>query len=91
MRAGIALVVALAATGCSFVPTSRVRTPVEILSRAEPTGLAWRPSQRIDIDCNGTDDDVMIAQDQHRFYVGVVLNLPKQERYSVAAFALTGD
>lgn len=76
---------------CSSAQPSSVSRSDEILSRAEPPGLVWRLSQRVDVDCDAAVDEVFTAQDEHRFYVGVVLGSRREDRYSIVAFALTGE
>ena len=44
---------------------------VAALSKARP-GTDWKRSLRSDVDCDGTLDDVFIAQDTTEFHVGVV-------------------
>ncbi len=91
MKAWIALIVGFT-MACSSTQYSSVRRPAEILSRAEPQDLVWRPSQQIDVDCDATVDEVFTAQDEHRFYVGVVLgSLRGEDRYSIVPFTLTGE
>lgn len=91
MKSWIVALVILIATGCSAAGRPALAAH-EILSRAEPADLTWRASQRIDLNCDGTDDEVLTAQDEHRFYVGVVLGSPMHRgHYSIVAFALTGE
>ena len=90
MKAWIALIAGFT-MACSSTQPSSARRSGEILSRAEPPGLVWRPSQRVDVDCDATVDEVFTAQDEHRFYVGVVLGSRGEDRYSIVAFALTGE
>lgn len=88
MKPWLAFVMTVA-VGCSSIPH---RAPAEILRDAEPRNLAWTASQRLDLDCDGIADDVLTAQDEQRFYVGVVLGASHQkDRYSIVAFALGGD
>lgn len=92
-----AIAFALVAGGCvSFTDVAtrdRGEAALAALCRAEPSNLVWRHSQRIDINCDRIDDDVFVAQDEHRYYVGVVLGARTEVpgRYSIVAFSLSGD
>jgi hypothetical protein len=92
MKLWMALGLTFAAAGCSSIPHADVRTPAEILRHAEPRNLAWISSERLDLDCDGTADEVLTAQDEHWFYVGAVLGSSRREdRYSIVVFPLSGD
>jgi len=71
---------------------SRAATAREALRRAEPAGLRWQHSQRLDLNCDGKSDEVFTAVDESRFYVAVVLGpITAKSQYSVVAFRLSGD
>jgi hypothetical protein len=87
---GLALSVPIATAEERRVP--RIATARLALGRAEPAGLEWKHSQQLDVNCDGTLDEVFTATDQFRFYVGVVLGpVTRKSQYSVVSFALTGD
>jgi hypothetical protein len=91
MRPWIVALAILLGTRCATVAPT-VNDAQEILKIAEPRGLPWRASQLVDIDCDGTDDQVLTAQDEHWFYVGVVLGAGKHAgHHSIVAFALSGE
>lgn len=71
---------------------SRVETARIALRRAEPAGLRWKHSQRLDVNCDGKSDEVFTASDQSRFYVAAVLGpITAKSRSSVVAFRLSGN
>jgi hypothetical protein len=61
------------------------------LTKARPLS-DWKRALRIDADCDGTLDDVFIAQDTTRFHVGVVLaaRADAGPRVSIVSFELEG-
>ena len=64
---------------------------VAALSKARP-GTDWKRSLRSDVDCDGTLDDVFIAQDTTEFHVGVVFagGAVEEPRVSIVSFELEG-
>ena len=72
--------------------SGQVSTAVRVLSRAEPTGLQWRYSQHLDVNCDGSRDEVFTATTKERFYIAVVLGpVSNRSGHSIVAFGLTGD
>lgn len=70
---------------------SDIRVARAVLSRSTPAGLAWRFSQRLDINCDGVRDLVFTATSSDKFYVGVVLGpITSASRQSTVSLMLGG-
>ena len=80
------------ASGAHESHTGQVSAAMGVLHRAEPDGLRWRHSQHLDVNCDGSRDEVFTATTKERFYVGVVLGpVSNRSEHSIVAFQLTGD
>ncbi|MEO8382502.1 MAG: hypothetical protein ABI779_22775 [Acidobacteriota bacterium] len=54
-------------------------------------GIRWHPVLRVDINCDGSTDEVFSGRDAKHYYLAAVLGGPSPRKISIRGFLLEGD
>ena len=84
--------ISLLAVSAAAAPASdQSSEAARVLARSGQPGVKWLPSQGIDVNCDGLQDEIFTAEDATHFFVGVVLGpIKSNSKASIVQFERTG-
>jgi hypothetical protein len=85
----------LASVALGLTTSAAPRNPAVEQARAElqafRPSIRWHPVLRVDINCDGSADEIFTGRDSSHFYVAAVVAGVSPRKISITAFSLRGD